>query len=159
MPREGPADERMQQAIIAYNNTIHSSTNLTPLEIVLGHTATRNPFDMLYTKEYYQDLVNKHVKAMEEVYNKLHDKLRQEKTKRTEKQSKEDTSFKIGDTIYTRTYNRNKKVRRFIGPWKIIKLLEHNKCQIEHLKTNKKKTVHLADISRPVAGSPPSPST
>lgn len=156
---EGPADERMQQAIIAYNNTIHSSTNLTPLEIVLGHTATRNPFDMLYTKEYYQDLVNKHVKAMEEVYNKLHDKLRQEKTKRTEKQSKEDTSFKIGDTIYTRTYNRNKKVRRFIGPWKIIKLLEHNKCQIEHLKTNKKKTVHLADISRPVAGSPPSPST
>lgn len=80
---------------------------------------------------------------MEEVYNKLHDKLHKEKTKRIEKQTKQDTAFKIGDAVYTRIYNRNKTVKCFTGPWKIIKLLEHNKCQIEHSKSNKKKIIHL----------------
>ncbi|KAJ8912064.1 hypothetical protein NQ315_016753 [Exocentrus adspersus] len=84
----------MDQAIVAYNNTNHSSTGFPPLELVFGHTASRNIFDMLYTKQFYQELTNKHVKAMEEVYNRVQDKIHQEKTKRIEKQAKEDTSFK-----------------------------------------------------------------
>lgn len=97
---------------------------------------------------------------MEELYNNIHDRLRTEKTKRAEKQTKEDTKFKIGDIVYTRNPNRNKKSKKFIGPWQITKLLEHNKCQIKHTKlTNKTKIIHLSDISRPVSGPPPSSSS
>ena len=50
----------MKYSIIAYNNSIHSATDYTPHELLFGHTASRNPLELYYSKEFYQDYVLKH---------------------------------------------------------------------------------------------------
>jgi hypothetical protein len=42
----------MKYAIIAYNNTIHIATDLTPVELLFGHTKSRDPYDIYYDKTF-----------------------------------------------------------------------------------------------------------
>lgn len=52
---------QMQYAIIAYNNSIHSSTGYTNLELILGHTNSRDPYDLFLNDRFYKDYVTNHI--------------------------------------------------------------------------------------------------
>ncbi|CAK1598335.1 unnamed protein product [Parnassius mnemosyne] len=42
----------MTYSVLAYNNTIHSVTELTPFEVVFGYTDTGSPFNIEFDKQY-----------------------------------------------------------------------------------------------------------
>lgn len=52
----------MSYAIMSYNHSIHSTTGLTPFEVVFGHTESNSAFYVDFNKQFTQQLVKKHVR-------------------------------------------------------------------------------------------------
>ena len=51
---------KVNYALLAYNNTIHSATNLKPYEIVTGHLETDSPFDIELENQVINNYIEKH---------------------------------------------------------------------------------------------------
>lgn len=101
----------MTYAIMAYNQSIHSSTGYTPFEIFLGHTDSRNTFDVDFNKQYIQQLIKEHAKRTKFLYKHISEQTIKMKEKRNEKRAGE-TEFNIkpGDTIFSK--NTNKRISK-----------------------------------------------
>lgn len=106
----------MTYAIMSYNSTIHSTTGLTPFEIVLGHTDSNEVFDVDFNKQYTQKMVQDHVQKTQYLYKHLTDKIVKEKDRVREKRGGE-TEFDItrGDTVFIKGVNvrRSKDAPRY----------------------------------------------
>jgi len=93
----------MPYAVIAYNSTIHSKTQFTPFELVLGHT-DRDPMNLI-PSHVYTDYINNHKNNTQILYETVAEKSRQVKEKVidkiNEKRSNEDLI--IGCQIYNVT--------------------------------------------------------
>ena len=93
----------MAYAIIAFNNTIHSSTKFTPYELVLGHTDCRDPMDLIpshvYTEYLNNDKNNTHA-----LYNIITELSKEHKQKTIDKINKTKTSKEpiIGSQVYNK---------------------------------------------------------
>lgn len=99
----------MSYSIMAYNHTIHSTTDLTPFELVFGHADSSNPIVTDFDKIYKQQLVKDHQKRTKYlynyIYNKMHDKKQLVKNK---KGGETITKLDSGDIIYTKDINTRK---------------------------------------------------
>ncbi|CAK1587193.1 unnamed protein product [Parnassius mnemosyne] len=71
----------MSYSIMAYNHTIHSTTGLTPFEIVFGHTDSNSTFTANFEKCYTQQLLKDHAKRTRYLYNYISDKILEKKEK------------------------------------------------------------------------------
>lgn len=97
----------MTYAIIAYNNSIHSATDLTPFEVVFGHTELKSTFDIDFDKSYKQQLVKDHIKRTQVLYKHLTQKMSKNKEKIVEKRGGEmGPKLEIGQTVYARPVNK-----------------------------------------------------
>lgn len=152
----------MDYAIIAYNNTIHSSTKYTPFELTFGHTNSREPNEIFNLKEYFTDYTQNHKQKLEKVYEKVKEDLNKQKEKVVSKHNvKGNTNdeFKLGQTVYKlNPLKRNKSKNKFLGPYTITKMLERNRVEITRKKDpNKKEILHIQELRKPpvVSDSPP----
>lgn len=99
----------MTYAIMAYNNTIHSSTEFTPFEIVFGHTDAGNAFNIDRERNLMQKLLIDHRKRLKHLYEYVADKLQTDKVKVREKKGGEKPpDLKTGDKIFMKNTRTRK---------------------------------------------------
>lgn len=145
----------MKYSIIAYNNSIHSTTGYTPHELLFGHTAARNPLELHYPKEFYQDYVIKHRTNTEAVQQCVAAIMSTNKEQVINKHNKEadEMKFKVGETVYkqvAKTARNDKTKPVFKGPYKIIHLHPNNIAEIIGNHPNSKSIrVHFKLLRRP----------
>lgn len=139
----------MTYSIMAYNNTIHSVTELTPFEIVFGHTDANKVFDGEFEKEYTQQLLKDHAKRTKVLYQFVSNKMLENKRKLRERQGEKDViELEEGKVIFTKDVNKrkskdkpryNKAVAK--GP------IERNVAQVQI--GNRETKVAVKNIKRP----------
>lgn len=135
----------MSYAVIAYNSTIHSSTNFTPYELVFGHTDTRDPM-LVLPAEVYTEYATTHRTNTEALYNKVQESSKTLKQKIIDKRNldKKNTELIIGSKVYKKQEKRLGKLHpKHKGPFILTKVLENNKIEIKNPKTNQKEIVHV----------------
>lgn len=99
----------MTYSILAYNHTIHSTTSLTPFEVVFGHTDANNAFDADFEKAYVQQLTKDHAKRTKLLYQYIAKETVKKKEKIKDKRGGEQTpELEIGDIIFTKDINTRK---------------------------------------------------
>lgn len=97
----------MTYAVMAYNNTIHSTTDLTPFEVVFGHTELNSTFDTDFQKNYQQQLIKDHRKRTHELYKQLSEKAVKLKKKVIHKRGGETgPELKVGQTVFAKAVNK-----------------------------------------------------
>ncbi|KAG7307459.1 hypothetical protein JYU34_007655 [Plutella xylostella] len=101
------ASSVMCYAIMAYNNTIHSATDLTPFEVVFGHTELNSTFNTDFDKNYKQQLIKDHKKRTQTLYQHLAEKMQLSKEKTKEKRGGETSpKLSLGQTAFAKPVNK-----------------------------------------------------
>lgn len=145
-------------AIIGYNNSIHSSTGYTPFELTFGHTELRDPNEIFLPTTFYNEYTENHKEKLKHVYQQVSDKIISKKEKITQQHNTEgeiNPEFKLEQTVFkiNPTY-RNKKDKKFLGPYKIIEILDRNRVKIKNLK-NKIEIIHIKELKKPIVTDQP----
>lgn len=148
--------DAMPRAVIAYNNTIHAATGLSPVEIVFGQKH-RDRGDLLTVNNHalqmslYADRTKR-----QQTWGKIREKLIREKQTRVNKANERVVKYKrgplsLGTVVYRRLRTaRNKTAARYEGPYKIITIREHNLFTIRDMNHPfRSRTVHLEELRVP----------
>lgn len=141
----------MTYSVMAYNHTIHSTTGLTPFEVVFGHTDTDNPFNVEFEKSYIQQLVRDHEKRTKFLYTHLAERLAASKEKIRQKQGGEtDIELLPGKTVFVKDINKRKsKDKARYKKAKVVNVVERNVVPIK-VDTEKRDTkAPIKNIKRP----------
>jgi transposase InsO family protein len=114
------------RAVVAYNHSIHSVTGQTPIELVNGE-------------------------GSEEVRENVQ-KEKQERVKKFNEREadKTDEMFKVGDVVFLKNLcKRLKTDRRFVGPFRIIKVLSRQRVWIQQVQNPSRISLaHIKEIKR-----------
>jgi len=132
----------MSYALIAYNSSIHSSTHFAPYKLTFGHTSSRDPCELINTG-FYTDYVYTHHNKVKHLYDEIKDKLESQKQRVIEKRNTlgPEHNFKSGQTVYKSNSQRNKKHKKYTGPFEIIELLDNNKVRLKNKNKNSEEIV------------------
>lgn len=138
----------MTYSIMAYNNTIHSTTELTPFEIVFGHTDSNKLFDGDFEKTYLQQLLNEHAKRTKFLYQYLSDKMVKKKQQIREKRLGENIELEPGDIVYTKDINTRKSKDK--PRYKIARVRGNVERNVASMQIRKRETkVAIKNVKRP----------
>lgn len=144
-------ETKVKYALLAYNNSIHSVTGLTPLEIVQGHIADNSPLKINLEQRLVNDYITKHRDRMVYLYRNLQENL--EKNKETTMASRNKTREnppELPDTIYvknrqlqgkTKTKYNQETVEQTISPTGTLQIIPR------HHNTQTK--IHVSNVKRP----------
>ncbi|CAF4830615.1 unnamed protein product [Pieris macdunnoughi] len=143
------ATDVMTYAIMSYNHSIHSTTGLTPFEVVFGHTESNHIFSVDFNKMYTQQLVKEHARKTKFLYQYLTDKIIHQKQHLIEKHGGEkELEIDIGDTVFIKGVNtRRSKDKARYQKARVLGPIHRN---VVPVITQKRKTkVHTKDLKRP----------
>jgi transposase InsO family protein len=119
-------EEAIDRAVLAYNHSIHSTSGETPIEGVNGEN----------TGEVRERIVKK----------------KETRTRRFNENRAEDMEerVKVGDIIFTKnSCKRRKTDKRFLGPFRVIRLLPRKKVELQKVgEPSRKITAHLKEVKR-----------
>lgn len=139
----------MSYAVMSYNHTIHSTTNLTPFEVVFGHTESNSAFNVDFDKQFTQQLVREHARKTKYLYQYLTDKIINKKTGIIGKRGGEtEFDINIGDTVFIKGVNtRRSKDKPRYQKAQVTGTIHRNIVPVT--TQNRKTKVPIKDIKRP----------
>lgn len=73
--------EKITYAVLGYNNSTHSATRKKPIDLVFGHLELRDPIDIDNESRLVNHQINEHKEIMSNIYQDIHEKLSQDKSK------------------------------------------------------------------------------
>lgn len=144
-------ENKVKYAIIAYNNSIHSVTKLTPFEVLYGHINSNSILDIDIGRQFISDYITTH----KEKTRKLYDHIRE-----TNQVTKENIQAKrninkeplpeIPTDVYIKTVQKQSKTKNKYNKEQMTSVNPERKTgKIEGRHHNTKQKIHLSKIKRP----------
>lgn len=126
--------QAMPRAVIAYNHTVHTTTKAAPLDLMIAGRVGGDK------------------------YREIAERVQRDKTNRIEKfnrsrEGNKKDEIKVGTKVFKRNfYKRNKGDIRFVGPYKVTKLLSRNRVTIQRTTDprGRAEVIHLNELKTPV---------
>lgn len=134
-------------AILAYNNTIHSATGRTPINIISGHLELDDPFDIDCHKILISNYCQNHKEKTKILYQEINRVLQEQKEKVVSRFNKDKDAITVEprQEIYPKEVRRITKTVNKFRPKIAVETVDPNTQTIE----TSKRRYHLRNIKRP----------
>lgn len=145
---------KVKYAILAYNNSIHSVTKLTPFEVLFGHINTNSFFDIDINKQIANDYVDNHVEKTKRLYEHIREVNQTTKEKVLEKRNfNKEKLPEIPTDVYVRNNQKQNKTKNKYNKETVQSVNKDLKtAKIIPRHHNTKNKIHLSKIKRPKKG-------
>uniref|UniRef100_A0A8D8LMM8 Uncharacterized protein n=1 Tax=Cacopsylla melanoneura TaxID=428564 RepID=A0A8D8LMM8_9HEMI len=142
----------VKYAIIAYNYSIHSATNLKPIEIVTGHMEPNELLSFDDEVQITRDYVNSHKEKTKHLYDTIHQRLQQRKEAQISavNKNREPLPPDIPTDVFVRNRQKQNKTGNKYKRETINTLNTDRKtAEINKQHANTSEGIHLSNIRRP----------
>lgn len=135
-------ENKINFALIGYNNTMNQITKSTPLEIIFGKDTPKNPFD---TNSVHEDYLTEYKDKLKIIHKIVKENLQSEKIKRYKPQL--DRPQELPSTVLIKEGKR--RIQKIKKPlFKIHKIEEYNP-ELGFVKINNNKKHKIDKLKRP----------
>lgn len=143
--KDMPIAEIVDEAVLTYNNSIHSTTKLSPFELITGHIHKSQPFpskpDFIAEQEYLQKHIENYRKLAKIIQEQSLNK-KQNYVNKCNRLRKDPANYNLDEIIFKLDDRRNKLAPRF-NKHIVTKnnkiTIETNKGKVHKQKIRKKK--------------------
>lgn len=149
-----PIKTKVTCAVIAYNNSTHSITKLTPFEILYGHLDETNPLQIDIEKQILNDYIQRHKDRVRILYKIAGERTKEAKEKYIAKRNEKAEEIKPSESLPATIYVKNKqKQSKLKDKYKAEKLVTYDpklktgEIDPKHFNTQSK--IHISNIKRP----------
>lgn len=144
-------ENKVNYALLAYNNTVHSTTNLKPLEIISGHLENKDNFDLDLNNKIISNYIFNHKNKMKILYKAINEKSHANKEKVISKVNENREELpNIPSQVFVKNVQKQRKTKDKYKK-ETIKEIDRDK-KVARIKTkhkNKHEKIHLSKIKRP----------
>lgn len=130
----------MTEVIMAYNNSIHTATNLTPIELQRAHIIIKSIPSDLSTEEFTKTLQTEYVTRTVDIANK-EERQKQIRVQQINTGKEKPPDLKVNDVIYEKLHTRDKTAPKY------MKHTITNTNNGPTTSTNKR-TIHKRNVKR-----------
>lgn len=129
-------DELLPYATMSFNTSVNASTNFSPFHLVFGKPPRMpSEFSPVNERETYGQYAVDLRTRLDEIQEIAREHLTQAKQKSKERydSSQRPVKFSIGDEVFVlREPKTNKLDSNYVGPYQIIKILDHNTAVVKN---------------------------
>lgn len=111
--RKIKTDDLMTEAIIAYNNSIHSATNFTPMELHRAHIILQKFPENLATEDFAKTIQSEYSQRIEAIADKQN-RNKLAKITKTNKNKEPPPQLQTSDIIYEKLHTRDKTAPKYM---------------------------------------------
>lgn len=144
-------ETKIQYALIAYNNSVHSATSLTPFEVVQGHIAEDTLLKLNLEQQLTNDYLNKHREKMKALYSTLKEHTVQLKEKILEQRNpRREDAPELPSTVYVKTKQLQSKTKPIYHTEQVVSTNRtKGTAVIQPRHGNTQPKIHISNVKRP----------
>lgn len=142
---------KVDYALIAYNNSIHSASKLTPFELLYGHIKQTTVLELDTDRVLANNYLEAHREKMKVLYSQMKSKFEEDKTKVITKlnENREETPS-IPPEIYVKTVQKQSKTKPKFNKETVQAVNPELKTvNIIPRHHNTREKIHLTNVHRP----------